>query len=307
MSGGMQFGMGNGDRAEPGQARHQGLFFRGKHAVRARVKQDRTLGAGGAEGRGDQHSRRYQIPQRMHLGADRQRDGLSRGDRPLRQVGCEAQGLPVVTRPGGVGQLRSLRRDRLQFKRALAAQQYTNQLGAQQNAQAIRQGLDDCRDVRRAVQGGSHVSQNFRAAMLFAGGLAALASFQQAAQLASQNRRLGGPIFGKKIVIGIMQKGDGADHFVADDQGRRQHGSGLQFRRVREGRRLQVMGASGAPLSHRFARHATLVRAHANAGEALGARAIGLLAHQFPAEVAKKVNPRDLEKIACGPAEQTNQ
>ena len=118
----MKFGMRHSHRAETGNSRHQRLFFRGEYALLARVDENRALGARGAERRGNQHSRRNQIAQRVHIRADRKGEGLSRSHRALRQVCRKAQRLPVVAGAHRSRQLRRLRRNRLQFKRSLATQ-----------------------------------------------------------------------------------------------------------------------------------------------------------------------------------------
>ena len=215
---GMEFRMRHGDRAETGNRRHQRLFFRGENAVLARIDQDRALGARGAERSGDQHSGRNQIAQRVHIGADRKSDRLSRGHRALRQIGREAQRLPVVPGAGRSRQLRSFRRNRLQFKRSLAAQQDANQLGAQQQAQTVGQRLDHGGDIRRSVQHMGNIRQDFGATILLARSLAQPRRFEQAAQLAGQDRGLGGQIFVKEVVVGIVQERNRSNDFVEHHQ-----------------------------------------------------------------------------------------
>ena len=234
MGGGVQFGMRHGNGAEAGDGRHQRFFFRGENAILARIDQDRALRARGAERSGDQHSGRNQIAQRVHIGADGERDRLSGGDGALRQIGREPEGLPVMTGAGRIRQLRSLRRNRLQFKRSFAPQQDTNQPGAQEQAQAVGQGFDHRGNIRRAVQSMGNVRQNFGAAMFFARSLAQPGRFQQAAQLSGQDGGLGGKIFVKEIVVGIVQKCRRANHFVEDHQRRRQQRRAPEIPRPRE-------------------------------------------------------------------------
>ena len=237
----------------------------------------------------------------MHVGADRERDRLSGSDRTLRQIGREAQGLPVMAGPRRSRQLRSLRRNRLQFKRPLAAQQHADQLGAQQQAQTVGQSLDHRGDIRRSMQGMGDIRQNFGAAVFFARGLAQPGRFQQAAQLAGQDRGLGGKIFVKEIVVGIVQKRNRANHFVENHQRRCHQRARLKFRRGREGRGLHMIGEDGPPLSHRFGRDRTLVRTQAEADEALRQLAIGLLANQFVGEVATpEIDAGHLKELARG-------
>ena len=170
----------------------------------------------------------------MHLRANRERDRLSGRDRALSQIRRKTQRLAVMPGARGSGQLRSIRRDRLQFERPLTAQQDANQLGPKQKAQTVGQSLDHCRNVWRSVERMRHVGQNLRAPVLFPGSLAQPRRFQQAAQLPGQDRRFGGNIFIKEIVVGIVQKCNRANYFVQTPRAEPPEASALQIRSPRE-------------------------------------------------------------------------
>ena len=281
MRGGVQFGVRHGDGAKSGDRRHQRFFFGRENAVLPRVDQDRALRARSAKRSRNQHPGRNQIAQRVHVGADGNRDRLSGGDGALRQIGGEADGLAVMPGPSRVRQLRSLGRNRPQFKRAFAPQQDANQPRPQKQAQAVGQGLDHGGDIRSAVQRMGDVRQNLGAAVLFAGNIAEPRRFQQAAQLAGQDRGLGGQIFVKEVVDGIVQKRDRPNHFVGDQQRRGQQRAGAKLLGRGESRGLHVVAENRAPLAHRLGGNGTLVRTHAQADKAVRQLAVGLLSHQF--------------------------
>ena len=123
VSGGVQLGMSHGHGSETGDGRHQSFFLRRETTLCPGIDQDCSLRPRSAEGRGDQHARRNQVAERVHVGADGKSDGLPGADGTLSQIGGEANGLPVVPGANGVGKLRTFRGNGAQFKRPLAAQQ----------------------------------------------------------------------------------------------------------------------------------------------------------------------------------------
>src|SRR5579864_3546151 len=104
----MQFGVSQSDSAEASNRGDQSFFFPGEDAILPRIDKDGSVRARGAEGRGDQHAWRNQIPQRMDIGADRERNGLSGRDGALSQISRKAQGLAVMAGPRSGRKLRSL-------------------------------------------------------------------------------------------------------------------------------------------------------------------------------------------------------
>ena len=68
---GAEFGVSDGNRAEPGDRRYQRSLLGSEDAVVAGIDQDRPLGARSAEGRGNQHSGRNQAAQRVLIAARR--------------------------------------------------------------------------------------------------------------------------------------------------------------------------------------------------------------------------------------------
>ena len=211
---GVQFRMGHGDRPETGNHRHQCLFFRREDPLLPGIDQNRALSARSAKRSGDQHSGRNQIAQGVHIGADRKCNRLSRRHCALRQVRREAQRLPIVPRPCRSRQLRSFRRNPLQFKRTLAAQQYANQLGAQQQPNPVGQGLEHCGNIGRSMQHLGNFRQNFSATILRLRGLAPPPRLQQAPQLPRQDRGLGRQAFIEELEAGIVQERNRSRHFI---------------------------------------------------------------------------------------------
>ena len=218
LRGGTQFGVSHGDCAEAGDGRDQRLLFAGKDSVGARIDEDRALGARSAEGSGNQHSGRDQAADRVHFAADGDGDRLSGGNRALRQIGGEANGLAVMPSPKRIGQLRSFGGHGAQFEGSFAAQKNRDQTRTQQQPETIRQGLDDGGYVWSSVQRVRDLGENLGAAVLFARGFAEPGRFEQAAELSSQDGGLGGEILIKKSFFRIMRKRYRADDFIEDHQ-----------------------------------------------------------------------------------------
>ena len=97
-----------GSRAESGSRRYQSIVVQREDAILARIDQDRALSPRRAKGGGDEHPGRNQGAQRVHVSANRNRDGFSRHGRALGQVSGEADGLAIMPGTRGIGQLRSL-------------------------------------------------------------------------------------------------------------------------------------------------------------------------------------------------------
>ncbi len=167
-------------------------------AFGARINENRALGARSAERRGNQHSRRDQAAQRVLFAADRDGDGLSGGNRALRQIGGEANGLAVMPSPEGSRQLRSFGGHGAQFEGSIAAQKNRDQARAQQQPEPVGQGLNHGVYVGSSVQRGGDFGQDFGPAVLLARNFAEPRRFQQAAQLSGQDGGLGGEILIKK-------------------------------------------------------------------------------------------------------------
>src|SRR3982075_4612764 len=104
----------------------------------------------------------------MHVGANRESDRLAGADRALRQIGGEADRLPVVACANGIGKLRSCRGNSTQFKGPFTSQQNADQARPQEKTEAIGKSLDYGRDVGRPVQGLSDIGENFSAPVFFA-------------------------------------------------------------------------------------------------------------------------------------------
>src|SRR5581483_4394407 len=100
--------------------------------------------------------------------------------------------------PCGCCELRSVRRNCLEFEWPFSPQQGAYQRRAEQQAQPVRQGLDDRGDIRRAVEDLRHVRKDLSPTVFLARSLAKSSSFQQRAQLSRENRRLSGEIFIEK-------------------------------------------------------------------------------------------------------------
>ena len=218
LRGGTQFGVSHGDRAEAGDGRDQRLLLGGKDSVGARIDEDRALRARSAERRGNQHSGRNHAAERVQIAADGDGDGLSGGNRALRQIGGEANGLAVMAGPKGISQLGSFGGDGAQFEGSLAAQKNRDQTRTQQQPETVGQGLDDGGYVGSSVQGGGDLGQDLGPAVLLARSFAEPGCFQQAAELSRQDGGLGGEIVIKESFFGIMQKRRRADDFIEDHQ-----------------------------------------------------------------------------------------
>ncbi len=104
----------------------------------------------------------------MHVGADGESDGLTGADRALRQIGGEADGLPVMPGANGVGKLRSFRGNGAQFERPFAAQQNAHQARPQEKTEAIGKSLDYGGNIGRPVQCLSDIGENFGTPVFFA-------------------------------------------------------------------------------------------------------------------------------------------
>ena len=70
---------------------------------------------------------------------------------------------------------------------------------------------------------------------------------------------------------------------------------------------MQMIGIDAPAQLHGLARHAALVGEHSDSGETLSQFALSLFPHQFAREVSPEIHAGDVEEIARGPAEQTNQ
>ena len=86
----MKLRVSHGNGAETSDGRYQRFLFRGENALRTWVDEDRSLYTRGAKRGSNQHSRRNQIPQGVHFGADGKGQGLAGSHGALRQIGCEA-------------------------------------------------------------------------------------------------------------------------------------------------------------------------------------------------------------------------
>src|SRR5579863_10390520 len=143
----------------------------------------------------------------MQLAADGDGDRLSSGNRALRQIGGEANGLAIMAGAHGVRQLRSFSGYGAQFKRPLAAQKYRNQPRPQKQPKPIGKRLNHRSDIGSSVQSSGDFSQDFSPAMLLTRRLAQPRGFEQAAHLSSQNGSFRGEILVEKHFFGIVQKG----------------------------------------------------------------------------------------------------
>ena len=220
----------------------------------------------------------------------------------LRQVGGEADGLTVVAGARRIGQLRSLGRDRPQFKRSFAPQQDAHQPGAQEQAQAVGQGLDDRGNVRGVPCSTWATSARISARRCSSRetSLSRVAS-SRLPNCPARMVALAARSSLKKSSIGIVQKGDCANHFVGDQQRRRQQRTSTEFLGCGETRGLHVIGKDRTPLAHGFGGDRTLIRTHPQADKSLGQLSICLFSDQFlPGVGTPEVDTRDLEELACG-------
>ncbi len=117
----------------------------------------------------------------------------------------------------GIAQLGALGGDAAQFEWSLVAHEDTDQSGAQQDADAIRQGFNHGGDVRITVQGVRDFGKNFRPAMVFAGSLGQAPRFEQAAELAGNDGCFGSEVLVEEARFGIMDESNRAQDLVRND------------------------------------------------------------------------------------------
>src|SRR5438874_530457 len=110
VGGGMEFRVGDCDRPETRNRRHERLFFQRVDAVLTRINKDRALRPRSPKRGGNEHSGKNEAAERVHVSTYRNRDRLSGHGGALGQVGSETDGLTVMTGARGIGQLRSFRR-----------------------------------------------------------------------------------------------------------------------------------------------------------------------------------------------------
>ena len=306
---GAKFGVRDGNRAEAGDRRYKRLFLGREASILAGIDEDCPLGAGSAEGRGDQHSRGDQAAERVLIAAYGNCDGFSSRNRALRQIGGKTNGLAVVPSPERIGQLRIFGGHGAEFEGTFAAQKNRDQTRAQEQTKPIRQGLNHRGDVGSSVQSARDLSQNFGSAVLFARSFSQPGGFEQAAQLPGQNGSFGGQVFIKKSFVGIMQKRHCADDFIEDHQRSGHQGSRFELAQCRDSRAgLQVVYEDRPAAAHGFRGDSALLRPQPDADKSLGQLAIGLLADEFVAGVAApEINTTDLEKLAGGTTEEVDQ
>ena len=111
--GSAEFGVRNGDGSKTRYSRQQRLLLWAKITLLPRVDQDRTVGAGGADRNGQQHSGRNQVPESMAGGVNGHRDRLPRAHCASSQLSDELEGFTVVTGANRTCQLRRLSRHRM--------------------------------------------------------------------------------------------------------------------------------------------------------------------------------------------------
>ncbi len=97
VGGGMKFRVGHSDRPESSDRRHQRLFFYRVNAILTRIYKDRTLRPRSTKGGCDQHSRKDEAAQRVHIGANGNRDRFSGHGGTLRQIGGKSDCLAVMS------------------------------------------------------------------------------------------------------------------------------------------------------------------------------------------------------------------
>ena len=306
LRGGTQFGVSHGDRPEAGNRRDQRLLLGGEDSDVSRIDEDRALGARSAEGRGNQHSRRDQAAERVQLAADGDGNSLSGGNRALRQIGGEANGLAVMSSPEGICQLGSFGGHGAQFEGSLAAQKNRDQTRTQQKPETIRQGLDDGGYVGSSVQGGRDLGEDLGPPMFLARGFAEPGCFQQAAELPGQDSGLGGEVLIKKSLFGVVQKRRRADDFIEDHQRSGHQGAGLKLARRGEGRaRRHLIDEDRAAPAHGFCRDGALLGQQPEADEPLGELAVGLFSNELVTRVTTpEINAANLEELAAGAAKE---
>ncbi len=123
---------------------------------------------------------------------------------------------------------------------------------AQQNADAVGQGFDDGGDVGIAVQGVGDFGKDFGAAMVFTRSLGEAAGLKETAELPGNDGGLGGQVFAEIAGVGIMDKGNGSQHFVGYDQGSGHDGAGVEFEGAGVARGVQEIHEDGAATADRL-------------------------------------------------------
>lgn len=156
---------------------------------------------------------------------------------------------------------------------------------------------------------GSHFRQDFRATMLFPRNFAKAGGFEQAAELAGENRGLCSHVIVKKIILGVMQVGDGADDFIEDHQRRSHERARLEWlQRGQDGGGHLMLDDNGAPPAHGVDGDCALLRQQANAGEALGQLPVSIFGNQFVAGMPPpEIDAGTLEEFPGGFAEKLDQ
>src|SRR6202034_1496042 len=99
LRGGRKFGVRHGDRAKASNRRQQRFLLRREGPFFTRINKNRPLRARGAKGSGNHGSGRHQAAERVLVVTHRDRDDFSGGNRPLREIGGEANGLAVMRSP----------------------------------------------------------------------------------------------------------------------------------------------------------------------------------------------------------------
>ena len=235
----------------------------------------------------------------MHLGAQRERNRLARGDRALRQVGGKTDRLPIMPSTDGIGELRCVRGNRAQFERSFPPQQDAHQARTQQQPQTVRQSLNYRRNIGRSVQRLGHIGQNLRSPVLLARNLAQSRGLQQAAELPGQDGGLRCHVLVKKVAVRIVQERHGADDFVEYHQRCSHQRTRLVLCGCRKERRMYLVDKNRPPLPHGLSRYRAFPRAQAKSDKALRHLAIGLLPHQLVLRLKPpEVGAADLEELA---------
>ena len=106
--GGVELGIGDGDRPKTGNRGNQRFFFPTKNAFVAGIYQDCPLGERSSKRSRNQHTRRNQVAESVAGGINGDADRLAGSNRPHGQICREMEALAIVTRPGCVRQLRRL-------------------------------------------------------------------------------------------------------------------------------------------------------------------------------------------------------
>ena len=112
----------------------------------------------------------------------------------------------------------------------------------------------------------------------------------------------------KRLIVGVVQKGERTDDFIEDQQGRSQQRAGFKLPSRRERGRIHMIREDRTPLPHRFCGHRTLHRTQTKSNETLGHLAVGLLPYELvPRLAAPEVDSGNVKKLPRGLAEQLNQ